>query len=294
MKEMADFQVQHIHIPEGTSGKFSIKQMEYPSNHKFELANARTRIVGGDKSDSVSFDHSTTWIQLLENNRTWMTSLPIEQMQHWRVLKDFSGHVLVGGLGIGLAVTILSKNPKVKKITVVEQSPDVCELVYPYIRQNKVRLIKDDLFDFLKSLAKERDYNPVPNKFDFAFYDIWASDSQSTFFDTVVPLRELSKGLIDDSNVYCWNENVMRGQLFFSLHGRCTTAQMSPKNQTAKRALLNPTDKWTEWSRPFFEWFFGGYQLHENQIQNAMLYYSDIYGRIGWEEDWRNFISELD
>jgi len=57
-----------------------------------------------EENHRVAYDTPTTWHKLVGPTGVWMTDLPCEQAQHDGLLKNVrDGHVLIGGLGLGLA-----------------------------------------------------------------------------------------------------------------------------------------------------------------------------------------------
>ena len=65
---------------------------------------------------------------VLRNNQTktvWMSLTPMELESHMPHLKLAHGHVVVGGLGMGMYLYNLCLKPEVTKITVVEKDPDI-------------------------------------------------------------------------------------------------------------------------------------------------------------------------
>lgn len=137
-----------------------------------------------------------------------MTDMPIEQAQIDPMLDPMRGRVLVGGLGLGYAAQVLARKPSCREIVVIEKSPEVIELVGRHIKgtgKRKVRIVQADLHEWLVQNQHER--------FDWAFYDIWAPDGERTFHEHVVPLRAKTGEICDPEHVRCWNEDVMRGQI---------------------------------------------------------------------------------
>jgi len=270
----------NINIPEGKSGKFQIKNQAFPPGHEFNLSSDRNKILGGQNRGAIVLDKPYIISSLSETGQgVWMTNLPVEQAQHKEALIGFHGNVLVGGLGLGLAVTILSANKRVRSVTVVEKSRDVIDLVWEHLNINrfKCEIVPLDLFEYLT------DDNRVFLDFDFGFYDIWQSDSETTFFDTVVPLRKLSRNIVKD--IRCWNENVMRGQLAFSLSGR---VQAFIQGTVDEKLFFNKDDKWMKWTVPFFEWLDGDAPagMDEEDMLARIKDYAANYGSEQWEKEW--------
>jgi hypothetical protein len=283
-----------LDIPEGQSGGFELSHVIEPAGKVFHLSSGRTAMMGGHKSGTVVYDHPTRWHQLLEDDGRWMIDLPIEQAQHDVALAPLHGFVLVGGLGVGYAVTALAKRRTVTGVVVVEKSSDVVALVAPHLLRDsvearrKVTFVTADLFDYLKE-------RPVGEKlFDGAFYDIWRSDGESTFFSTVLPLLRLSALLV--KRVVCWNEDVMRGQLYSSLESRWIVAHeprlQTPGSLTLDQLCEDSDSFWRAWSVPFFRW-----TRQENPDQKTrekwQAFYAAQYGQPLFAGVWEFMTGEL-
>jgi hypothetical protein len=201
-----------LQIPEGRAGKFAVRHRRYPAGTKFNTVTARTAIFAQHVPVDVIASTSVIVHELCEGSGVWMTDLPIEQFQIDPMLDPMRGRVLVGGLGLGYAAQTLARMRSVMEVVVIEKSPEVIELVARNVKgtgKRKVRVIEADLHVWLRDNQHER--------FDWAFYDIWAPDGERVFFDHVVPLRRLTGPLCNPEHVRCWNEDVMRGQIL--MHG---------------------------------------------------------------------------
>jgi len=237
---------------------WEVVHVEHPAGYCLPLANARTIFMGNPERGSIEFAKPTRWHMLHENGQRWMSDYPIEQAQHDRQLTGFrSGSVLVGGLGLGYAATVLTLRPKVKRVVVVELAAPVVSLVEAATRTNiarlggdpsKLEIVNADLFAYLKDRQAHRlrsgarGFSGGP-EFTRAFYDIWTSDGEGTFFDTVLPLKAQSLGVVKHEPV-CWNEGVMRGQLGWSLTGRIQNFPDGPgQASVAEMAEMCPEDE---------------------------------------------------
>lgn len=276
-----------LNIPEGKAGDFAIVHQHVPAGQPVMLGNWRTAIFGQKQPrQNIVYDAPTRWHKLQEGGGTWMSDLPIEQVQCDRAVRGMKGTVLVGGLGLGYAATVLARKKQVTAVFVVEISPEVIELVAPHIKHKKIVVVQQDLFAFLK----EYDGGPFTN----AFYDIWQSDGEGTFFNVVCPLYDLSVGKVKNLPV-CWNECVMRSQLLHSLLSRklfLDHPETFPVNGT-KPVLWEEdgTDKpWWNWQVPFWKWFKECKQ-GEALFQVMAQHYTKIYGLPGWKEKWAEGIS---
>ena len=221
-----------------------------------------------------------------------MTDYPIEQAQCDRALAPFRrGLVLVGGLGLGYAATALALRPAVR-IVAVEKSQDVVYLVAPHLlagdpaARARLTVIRVDLFAYLRSLPARR--RPT---FDRAFYDVWASDGERTFFGAVVPLLRLSAGRVRARPV-CWNEDVMRGQLYFSLVGRWGALSSPHRGALTVDELCEPRGTvWVDWSVPFFRWARRA-APDASRLQEMAALYAGWYGLGSFPDTWEAVAGE--
>lgn len=65
------------------------------------------------------------------DGKVWMVDDPPHVWAMTQHASFMHGHVLCGGLGLGLMAHALVKNPRVKRITIVEIEPDVIKLMRP-------------------------------------------------------------------------------------------------------------------------------------------------------------------
>lgn len=277
-----------IDVPEGVSGDHQIIKKTFAAHHKFSTANMRCQFLGGQKAKTVSWPHPTTWTYLTYDGGTWMSDIPCEHAQMIDCIKGIRGHVLVGGLGLGMVAVLLAKKKAIKTVTVVEKSQDVINLVAEHTTKHsdKIKIVHHDLFDYLDQL---------PNQacFTHAFYDIWQSDGEGTFFNVVCPLLEKSKGKILYEPVN-WNEDVMRGQLMSSLMTRLLFS--IPQAYEAKGLdYYTPIKEGTfksynpiyhNWSVPFFQWIKEK-QPEQELAQKMAKCYAYYYGRKSFDTMWR-------
>jgi len=194
-----------------------------------------------------------------------MSTMPQEIEQHERQLARAHGDVLVGGLGLGLACALLSKNRRVRSITCVEKNADIIKLVRPYLArgfgflrgklpQPRIVVVQDDLFNFLKGAKRDR------QRFDFAFYDIWCPTGERVLTEFVLPLRKASIGVVEQYNIECWNELEMIGQVKMGIASRLMfefnndDRRTDLKVSTASDVRFNDMRKAMRETWPFWNW----------------------------------------
>ncbi len=276
-----------LNIPEEVQGDYSIKHLHFKAGYEFKTATARSALMGMQKSETVQFTTDVRFHELHHKEQgVWMTDVPVEQAQCNTAIVDYEGDVLVGGLGLGYAVARIAANPMVDSVTVVEISKEVIALTAPHLPNvDKITVVNADLFEYL---------NTVQHKvFDHAFYDIWQSDSENTFFHVVIPLLKRSQCVLSTPD--CWNEDVMRGQLYFGLMGNMHLFTMSSEDRAKLGFELPPLEEmatmkddiWWDWKVPFFQWYLSvrGF-ASKATVDDALAQYIQIYGRPEFEELW--------
>lgn len=104
-----------------------------------------------------------SYAQLTVGRTLMMTDTQNEQRTNWGVVWNAHGHVFIAGLGIGMILHPIAAKPEVTKITVLENSQGVIDLVQGTLPA-KVEVIQGDIFE----------YKPAKGtKFDCIYFDIW-------------------------------------------------------------------------------------------------------------------------
>ncbi len=101
--------------------------------------------------------------QLWVNGCCVMNDLPgQEELINSPLLEQARGDVLITGLGIGYVLVPILAKPEVRTVTVIEKCQDVIDLVLPYIRHPKLKVVLADAFEW------------VPDStFDTMWFDIY-------------------------------------------------------------------------------------------------------------------------
>jgi hypothetical protein len=284
-----------INIPEGERGEYAVKHRVHPPGHVFRVVTARTAIMGGHRGKPVVYDAPTTWHELTQGKDSrWMTDYPIEQMQiDQETVGIKSGAVLVGGLGLGYVATVLAKRPRITMVEVVELSQDVIDLVAPYVcaddqeAKAKIHFANADLHEHIPTLR--------PGSFDHAYYDIWASDGEGTFFYTVVPLLLASAKKVRGEPI-CWNDTVMRGQLWHGLTSRwefaVNRAKWPDTDIPTLEELSEPRGSiWTDWPVAFFRWA-AQEKRERGEVEHRARIYASGYGHRSFSSYWYELTRE--
>lgn len=104
----------------------------------------------------------------LGRGETVMVDNPIELRKHVGAAMDAYGDVLVTGLGLACVLRMMQQNPRVERITVVEISLDVIDLVWGHTPHDRVDLVHADALEFLETGGRQ---------FDCAWHDVWTDTS---------------------------------------------------------------------------------------------------------------------
>jgi len=121
---------------------------------------SRMREASGHRGSYVS---AGQYAQLTVGQTLMMTDTQNEQRTNQAVLAFANGHVFIAGLGIGMIVHPIAAKPEVTRITVLEKSQGVIDLVKGTLPA-KVEVIQGDVFE----------YKPEKGtKFDTVYFDIW-------------------------------------------------------------------------------------------------------------------------
>lgn len=180
-----DFIMSKILKP-GEIGNWELKFDVVPAGQSVALYDRSGRITIGE----YAFDYPL--VALTEQGNTWMSDSQLEVESYLGATQLAKGDCLVCGLGIGLLPTLIKD--KCDSIDIVELNRDVIDLVYPQIKSEKTRIIKDDIFHYLDTTDK---------KYNFIHIDIWG--------DITAPVLEIEKArkkaercLRQGGTIWCW------------------------------------------------------------------------------------------
>ena len=131
----------------------------------------------------VNYGHNGIWITTLYiGDRMWMTDEPVFTWCMESYAARSSGKVLVAGLGLGLVVHFLVKDPEVSEILVVEKEQDVIGCIERLLPQDKrIKVVHDDFYQFLKDDAEQRD----AVIWDLAVWDLLDGDEEPIGMDCI-------------------------------------------------------------------------------------------------------------
>lgn len=199
-----DLYASPISLPERTVGKFSISHRTIEGTipvvgHRQAILRGMLPVVG--KLAQPRRIHQL----VVYRQGLWMTDLPEELNQIAEMLHEVQpkGKVLVGGLGLGIVATVVSRLPTVSEVVVIEKSKEVIELCAS--DEESYKVVKSDILTYLKKHK---------NPFNYYLLDTWAGTSEVTWWGEVLPLRRAIRqrfGLVPV--IHCWAEDIMWGQV---------------------------------------------------------------------------------
>lgn len=116
----------------------------------------------------------------LDPKGVWMSDSPAEYYAMWElVARTTPPNVLIGGLGLGILANLLAMRTDVKKVVVVELSPEVIKMIKPYLNK-KIRVIRGDFIEVMADLS----YRGV--KFNTVISDIFKGFDEDELFEDCV------------------------------------------------------------------------------------------------------------
>ena len=195
-----------INLPEATSGKVSIKHVMV--ENETAIVGARQAYLRGIRPVKAVLKKPLRIHKLVEEGHgLWMTDLPEElnQIQEMLAAVNPKGHVLVGGLGLGLVASYLPNVSRVASITVVEKNKDVIKLIKPYLHPG-IKVFQSDILTYIKKATMA--------EYDHYLLDTWCGTNEGTWWDDVLPLRRAIRSRWGSKpKIHCWAEDIMWGQV---------------------------------------------------------------------------------
>lgn len=201
-----------LSLPEQKRGKISIKHKRYRAGDRVDVISAREAWCTGTRAKYAKLSAPLIIHQLCdEKNGVWMTDEPCELNQMARAIHETApyGHVLIGGLGLGILANWVRVVPEVEEVVVVERNPDVIALIRPTLLPG-VKVVRDDTERYLRNMKL---------LFDCYMLDTWQGTRETDWWATVLPLRRIigrKHGALNSlmlPTIYCWAEDIMLGQV---------------------------------------------------------------------------------
>lgn len=187
-KELAPFRVS---TPPGKAGNWAIQHVDVVLGHEYLRHCLNGREPGIGKHTVLSY-----------NSEPIMSDTAPEITDLVPYLSFLTGHVLMTGLGLGMVVHNLTKNPQyqsaVRSITVIERDRDVIKLsAEHYTKADKrVTVIRANAYTWTP---------PKGQTFDCAWHDIWPTLSPENL-PQMTAMRRHYKPFVRAGNQFCWGE----------------------------------------------------------------------------------------
>jgi len=170
-----ELQTGHLHkiIPEASLGEFKI-------SHRTTTLSDIQMLKMRDYREYYDFKPGTYTI-LHGSLETIMSDTPMEIRTNVDIIRKANGKVLIGGLGLGLILLELQKNPEIESVLIIEKNQEIIDMVLPHLKlDNRFKVVQGDIFTF--ELSKEQ-------KFDTIYFDIWNGICEDNYDE----MKELHK-----------------------------------------------------------------------------------------------------
>ena len=151
-------------VPEGRSGAWAVERFEVPAQSIERLRIAMSGRLAPDPGTYTRLTRGGYLVMsdtIAELNDLWPFESQLERLR--------ARDVLINGLGLGCALQMALAVDSVKRVVVVEKSPDVIKLVGPSFVDKRVEIIEADAYTIEW---------PRAIKWDVAWHDIWDDISE--------------------------------------------------------------------------------------------------------------------
>lgn len=155
-----------VDIPENTIGDWHVRRVTGDSSNIYSLAFDRP--IGGPDGEPYG---TYAFMTHTRNGRKHpvMQDTHLKYAEHQSLWDGATGHVLIGGLGIGFVNCKLIEMPHVLSVTIIENSQEVIDLVWPYCP-------KDERFSLVH--ADIDTWNPPEGShWNYAWLDTWINNN---------------------------------------------------------------------------------------------------------------------
>ena len=154
-------------IPAGEIGSAKVKHFQI-SESQSEFCKLRALL----NHRATEYISPGEYARLLIHGGVMMTDTDMEKATNLELIKQARGHVLVGGLGLGMVVfTLLAKKPEIHSLTVLEINRDVMDLITPHLPKDpRLTVIGADAFKWERKNKRDPKFNTI-------FMDIWPNIS---------------------------------------------------------------------------------------------------------------------
>lgn len=158
---MRDSEKYKVDLPEGKSGVWEIRRFTVNAEEA-QFGRLRAALTGRGR-----YVPEGSYTALCRNGQFIMTDTPDEIHDHSYPIYTASGHCLINGLGLGLVANGCLMNDDVQRVTVIELSQDVINLVAPHYLEkwgDRFEVINADAFTYTP---------PKGVRYGMVWHDIW-------------------------------------------------------------------------------------------------------------------------
>ena len=182
--------LKNIHIRKTSAGKYRLDKNYYAPFEGFTYDQVKT----GDNFSEITsigfFDKRFEFPIIEEDDEVWMSVTPYEINTMREPIEEMRGKVLTFGLGLGYFPYMCSLKPEVESVTIVEKEKNVInklfdeEILPQFKYRDKIKVIRDDAYAFLKDKGKL-------NNYDCVFIDIYHNEIDGLF--TYLKMKKYEK-----------------------------------------------------------------------------------------------------
>lgn len=187
-----------VRVTNAAAGKWKIDQFNL-EDKDIQFDNLRAVIRGNE----IFRVKAGTYVRLHHCDRgIVMSNTSMEVRTHEWLLRHAEGHVLLNGLGLGMALNAVLNKPQVESVTVIEIDADVIGMIAPAFKPEvdagRVKIIQADAFDYKPARGE---------KYAVAWHDIWDDISASNLQQMTRLKRKWARRVILQR---CWSEEIAR------------------------------------------------------------------------------------
>ena len=151
--------------------------------------------------------HPGTYWRVINEYGLQMSNTPMEIHTNQKV-KEFSGYVLVFGLGLGLVIDLINWN-LVEHLDIVEIDPDIIKLMTPFIDEY-TSIYPERNITIFQGDALSADPLPSGICYNYIWFDIWPNICVDNL-DEMKKLKNFAKDHIPNAKyIGCWSEQELR------------------------------------------------------------------------------------
>jgi hypothetical protein len=191
-------------LPEGRSGNVRLEHYKVT-----ELGAAAHNIRHAQNGSPEMAIYPGTFVRLIVGKELMMSDAPYEAQSNRDLIEGARGKVLIAGLGMGMVLVPVLRNPEVTSVTVVEKSKHVIKLVEkpllangPFTENEKMKLVvvQGDINTF----------KPKASSYDFIYFDIWPTISSKNLPEIDSLKKRYRKSLRPGGEMRVWVEDLIR------------------------------------------------------------------------------------